>query len=146
MLDVAREGIKRSEIPISNELIVLELLRRREDEILPHDEEGELLRKLFAMLQLFELFCCRGVEGKKNLPGALCMCSVVGDSTLVIIALGLKIEELKSRDIPGGSIMFDAQKDESGVLAAEVVDGTESPTTSAPTEDDNTSVDNLEPS
>jgi len=34
ILEVAREGINRSEIPISIELIILEFLRRRDDEIL----------------------------------------------------------------------------------------------------------------
>ena len=125
MLDVAREGINRSEMPISIEFIVLELLRRCEDEILLLDDEGELLRKLFIMLRLLGLFCCRGVEGKKNLAGARCICSVVGDSTLVIIALGRKIEESQSRAIPGGGMIFAEQKDESGVLAADGVVCTE---------------------
>lgn len=104
ILEVALDGINRSEIPMSIEFARLEFLRRREDEsVVPL-----VLVQLFALwweplllllllllklvlLLFLEIVSCRddGAEEKKNRPGVLLLCMV----SMETIGLGRNIVE-----------------------------------------------------
>lgn len=110
ILEVALEGMNRSEIPMSMELTALKFLRLRDNKSVVPFVPAQLLALscrvllmlLFllknALLLLFEVVSCRvgEVEGKKNRPGAPPLLCIVSIET---IELGRKIIE-ESHSLP----------------------------------------------